>query len=213
MAEGGASEGKGGRHERRDRRPAVAGETIDGDRGGDQGGTGLGEAAASFEDDRRGRAGHAIRDVQRLIGRLLEPAARRRGFAETRILAEWRGIVGDSLARRCQPIRLDYGRGAATGGTLHLRCSGGAALELQHTAPQIKERINDYFGFRAVARLAMVQAPLPRARPAPPPSAPRPLAAEEEAAVMEGVAGIGDSDLQAALADLGRAVRTRRNRP
>jgi hypothetical protein len=102
--------------------------------------------------------------LSRLLTGLLSPAARARGFAAVGVIEEWPKVVGAGLARRCHPVRLEFRRGTTTGGTLLLQASGGAALELQHCSPQLIERVNDYFGFPAVARLRLVQMPL---RPSP----------------------------------------------
>lgn len=144
-----------------------------------------------------------------LLGRLLSPAARQRGFAAVAVLEEWPVIVGVGLARRCQPLRLEFRRGTTAGGTLVLQAAGGAALELQHVAPQLMERVNDYFGFRAVARLKVVQMPF-RPDP-PPPAAPhrRKLTEAEEALVASMVAPIEDPALGAALGALGRSIKSR----
>ena len=48
-------------------------------------------------------------------------------------------------------------------GTLVLRVEGPAAIEIQHLADVICERVNRFLGWRAVARLALRQAPLRRA--------------------------------------------------
>ena len=147
--------------------------------------------------------------VGRLLSKLLTPAARQRGFAAVAVIEEWPEIVGPSLARRCHPVRLAFRPGSKNGGTLVLQASGGAALELQHGAPQLLERVNDYFGFRAAARLQLLQMPL---RPVPPPPAPprtRSLSEAEEAALEAGVADVGDEQLGAALAALGRSIKAR----
>jgi hypothetical protein len=148
--------------------------------------------------------------LSRLLTRLLSPAARQRGFASVEVIEEWPKVVGPGLARRCHPVRLDFRRGATTGGTLVLQASGGAALELQHAAPQLVERVNDYFGFPAVARLRLVQMPLKPPPPAPAAPTPRPLTAAEEAALASEVAPLGDSELARALAALGRSIKARR---
>jgi hypothetical protein len=150
--------------------------------------------------------------LSRLLNRLLAPAARRRGFAAVEVLEQWPQIVGQHLARRCHPVRLDFRRGSTTAGTLVLQAGGGAALELQHCAPQIIERVNDYFGFPAVGRLRLVQSPL---HPAPRPPAPpplRPLSPAEQAALAEEVAVVGDAGLGAALEALGRSIKARQPR-
>ena len=75
------------------------------------------------------------------------------------------------------------------------------------------ERINVYFGYRAVQRLRLQQAPLPvpespaRRRPARPPHDAPPAIAPER------LAGIENPDLRAALDRLGRAVAAGPSRP
>jgi hypothetical protein len=148
--------------------------------------------------------------VARLLGAILDPAARRRGFAEASLLADWATIVGPALARRCQPVRVDYAPGRRRGGTLLVHTSGSAAIEVQHAAPQILERINTYFGFAAVRQLRLLQMPL---KPAPPRPrvGPRPLQPQEEEAVAASVTGVDDRELREALLVLGRAVRGTRS--
>jgi len=162
--------------------------------------------AASLRDPGRRKAAAAL---SRLLGGLLSPAARRRGFAAVAVVEEWPTIVGTGLAQRCHPVRLDFRRGTREGGTLVLQASGGAALELQHAAPQLIERINDYFGFRTVARLHLLQ--LPPRRPAVRPQLPprRQLTLEEAAAVAAAVAPLADTPLGAALSSLGRSIKSR----
>ena len=56
--------------------------------------------------------------------------------------------------------------------TLVLRVEGPVALEIQHLSGVIIEKVNRYFGWRAVGRIQIRQAPLMRrekkVRPAPP---------------------------------------------
>lgn len=151
------------------------------------------------------RRGGGLRRLPDLLTRLLDPVARRRGLAEARLLNDWPTIVGPHLAARCQPVRLSGGRDGA-GGVLWVHVSGASALELQHSEPQVVERINAHFGHRAVARLALRQAPLPRrAEPLPAPPA-TPPSAERLKAIEADVAAIEDPELRAALASLGRAL-------
>jgi len=154
---------------------------------------------------RQGRSGQAGRQVARLLGAILDPSARRRGFAEASLLADWSSIVGPVLARRCQPVRIDHPPGRRQAGTLLLQASGGVAIELQHGAPQLIERINTYFGHRVVRQLRLLQMPLPPAAAAPPP-APRPLRPQEEAILAAGVAEVADGGLREALLALGRTM-------
>lgn len=140
---------------------------------------------------------------------MLDPAARRRGFAEASLLADWQTIAGPALARRCQPLRIEHAPGRRSGGTLLLQVGGGVALEIQHQAPQLVERVNTYFGHRAIRQIRLLQMPLPPPAPPPPPARP-PLSPQAEASLAAGVSGVADEGLRSALLGLGRAVRATR---
>jgi hypothetical protein len=127
----------------------------------------------------------------------------KRGLATGRLIAEWRTIVGPSLADSSLPQRLTRPQDGA-GGTLTIKVRPGAAIEVQHWEPLIVERINAHFGFRAVDHLRLVQGVVPR-----PPGAPvRPPVVPVDDPVLTGqVAGIDDPELRDALLRLGRRVR------
>ena len=132
------------------------------------------------------------------------PALRKRGFAEARIATRWPEIIGQDLANQTLPEKLTRGQG---GGTLTLRASGAAALELTYLTPQILERINTYFGFQAVARLRLVQGPIP-ARPKSRFQRRRALNEAEAAQLDTWVAEVRSTRLKDALADLGHGILT-----
>jgi hypothetical protein len=153
------------------------------------------------------RRGGGLRRLPDLLSCLLDPAARRRGLAEAKLLTEWPSIVGPALAGRCQPIRLGNGTDRA-GGVLVLHVTGSAALELQHSEVQILERINGFFGYPAVTRLRLIQAPPFRRSSSPGPPVDRPVSTADELEVREAVQVIRDPALRTALADLGRALKS-----
>jgi len=125
--------------------------------------------------------------------------ARRGGGVLGRLKAEWAAVVGAELAAATWPEAL--GRD----GALKLRVASSLALDLQHRAPLVIERINFYFGRAAVARLVLVQGPLPLAPPSPT-ALSAPLAADEARALDLRLGDIADPELRAALARLGRLV-------
>lgn len=137
-----------------------------------------------------------------LLGRLLDPEAKRRGLAEVRLLTDWTRIIGPEIAGRCQPISL------SRDGLLHLDVSGSAALELQHNELQVVERINTFFGRPTVTRLRLRQAPhkrrvLAERAPSPPPA----LSSNEKEAITRTVETVADPDLRQALEALGGTLR------
>jgi hypothetical protein len=143
------------------------------------------------------------------IARLTKPLFAKRGLADGAIVAEWAAIVGPKLAEESAPEKIVYPGGQGTEGTLHLRiASGSLAIELQHLQPLLLERINGYFGYRAVARLKLIQGPVPKP-PARVGETPRALEPAEEEALARSLADVADADLHARLDALGRAILAR----
>ena len=145
------------------------------------------------------------------------PALRKRGLAVAGVLADWHRIVGPFLAGETAPERLVPGRalpdGGRDAGVLHLRVDSPAlAPEIAHLAPQIVEKVNGYFGYRAIARLHILHAPVDRPdsrRDAVPPPDATPAGKE---AVRRQTAEIEDDGLRDALQRLGAAVAARQDR-
>ena len=153
------------------------------------------------------RRGGGLWRLPDLLGQLLDPAARRRGLAEAKLLTEWPTIVGPGLAGRCQPIRLGKSEDRQ-GGVLVLHVAGTAALELQHSEPQILERINGFFGYPAVRRLHLIHAPPPSSSLRPIPPVHRSVSDVEEIELAQAVGNIRDPGLRDALQALGRALKS-----
>lgn len=134
-------------------------------------------------------------------------ALKKRGFVQGAIVGRWVEIVGEALADVSMPESLVFPTAEGAGATLHIKVAGPLALELQHLAPIVIERINSHFGYRAVAEIRLHQGLVStKARPKRP--APRPLSPEEERTLAGLVKPVRDEGLQAALAELGRAVLT-----
>jgi hypothetical protein len=142
-----------------------------------------------------------------LLNKVVGDTFARHGFASAELVTRWSAIVGDDIAAHCEPVKIQWPRADETGarppGTLVLRVEGPAAIEIQHLAGIIRERVNGFLGWRAVERIALRQAPL-RRRPEPMMPAADSGEAERIAASLPEIA---DDGLKQALARLGAAVR------
>ena len=157
------------------------------------------------------KPGKSARPLADLIGPALTAAFKRHGFASTEIVTHWEDIAGPEIAAHCEPIKITWPRQGTAGdseapepATLVLRCQGPAAIEIQHLAGVIVERVNRFLGWRAIDRIALRQAPLARrAKPKPPPA----IDAEAARRIAERMTDITDDDLRAALGRLGAALK------
>lgn len=143
-----------------------------------------------------------------LVARVIEPVAARRGFARADLVAIWSEIAGPMHAACTAPEKITWPRHAEgeepPAGTLFIRADGPRAIFLQHELPQIVERVNAFFGYRAVASARIVQGPVRRATPESP-ALPKVDAATERR-IADEVAAVEDEGLRAALHRLGQGV-------
>ena len=151
-----------------------------------------------------------VRKLAELTTELLADAFKKQGFAATELVTRWKDIVGADIAAHAEPVKLQWPREVngepAEPATLVLRVEGPAAIEIQHQSAVILERINRFFGWQAVGRIALRQAPLsrPKVKAAPPK-----LDASEVARVEATLTEVADDELRAALGRLGAAVKGR----
>lgn len=148
------------------------------------------------------------------IGKLTKQAFGQRGFASGTIIAQWSSVVGKNLASLSSPTRIIYPRGKRSRGTLYLRiASGSIAVELQHMEPLLIQRINAYFGYRAVERIQLQQSPLDNygednTSIYTPDD--RQLSPQEENDLNDALSNVKDSELHAALERLGQNIMRRK---
>jgi hypothetical protein len=147
------------------------------------------------------------RPLRDLLGKVVGDTFTRQGFASAELVTRWPEIAGAEIAAHSEPIKIQWPRPSDTGvrppGTLVLRVEGPAAIEIQHLAGVICERVNRFLGWRAIERIALRQAPLRRASRKPERTPDAAAAARLAASLPE----IADDDLRAALARLGAAVK------
>jgi hypothetical protein len=152
-----------------------------------------------------------------LVGNVVGETFRRQGFASAELVTRWTEIVGAEVSAHSEPIKVQWprasndsfaARGSGSGwerppGVLVLRVEGPAAIEIQHLAGMICERVNRFLGWRAIERVALRQAPLRRAPRTPA----KRLDAVAAARIAEALSEVVDDDLRQALGRLGAAVR------
>lgn len=154
-----------------------------------------------------------------LVAGTLAPALRAQGFAAADVVVAWADLVGERLGAVSRPVRVEWPRRARDAdpeappapATLVVRVESAFALEVQHLAPVLVERVNAYYGWRCIGRIVLRQGPVrrPEARPGPAPA----LDERDARRIADAVGGVDEEPLRAALDRLGRAVHTGRGRP
>ncbi len=152
----------------------------------------------------RPRGGPA-RPVADLVPQIGRAAFRRFGFVQSSVVTRWPEIVGPHHAKVCAPESIRFPPGEKADGIMQLVVLPAHAPLIQHVIPEIIERVNRFFGYKAVAKVkirqGMVKPPAAAERRALPPSL-KPIPMD----LGEGLRDIGDPELRAVLESLARSV-------
>jgi len=146
----------------------------------------------------------------------MTPVCRKRGFASVDIIASWADIVGERYGTRVQPERLVWPRrpdlsdpeSPPDPATLVVHTDGATALMLSHDGAQVMERINSFYGWRAIGRIKILQKPVQAKKP-PRKKPLRALTSREEQRLEENLQGVENDRLREALKKLGAQVIAR----
>jgi len=143
--------------------------------------------------------------VSEALGRVLDSALKKRGFATRDILTHWATIAPKPYDRLAVPDQLKWPRGAGhEGATLYLRCAPGQALALSHEAPLIVAAVNRYFGYFLVREVRVSAEPMRLAPKAPPADEIPPVEVTRKSS--EAVGSVENEALRDALKALGTHV-------
>ena len=150
-------------------------------------------------EERRGLGPRPVADMLPTVG---GAAFRRFGFVQSAVVSRWGEIVGERYAALSQPESIRFAPGSRRDGVLTLAVSGAHAPVMQHVAPTIIERVNRFFGYSAVAKVAMRQGTAPSVPPRPAPPSLRPVSME----VGDSLRDVADPELRECLAALAGAM-------
>jgi hypothetical protein len=155
----------------------------------------------------------APRQIAGFVPSLTRKAFEKYGFSAVALLTDWTEIVGRELAAFTAPERLKWPRAPEgepsedlqqrkrDGAVLSIRVEGPRALDVEYRRAEIAERVNTYFGYRAVGDVRIIQAPIDVK-----PIRPRLISTAADAVPLPEVA---DPALREALEKLGRGLKAK----
>jgi hypothetical protein len=154
------------------------------------------------------RRGHA-RACGDLVSDIAGTTFKRFGFVQGAVVSRWAEIVGERYARVSTPESIRFPAGKKAGGTLTLAVEGAHAPLMQHLGPLIMERVNRFFGYEAVSRIAFRQGRAAKVEQKPQ----RPVSAELPKELGEGLRQIADPELRTVLESLAGKLAGSRGKP
>ena len=151
------------------------------------------------------KRGGAARPIGELMPEIGRTAFRRFGFVQSSVVTRWPEIVGPTHAMVCSPEAIRFPPGEKSEGILQLVVRPAHAPLIQQVTPEIIERVNRFFGYKAVARVKIrqgeVKPPHVEERTKPPPSL-KSIPME----LGDSLRDIGDPELRTVLESLARSM-------
>ncbi len=149
------------------------------------------------------------RAVAELLPAIGGAAFRRFGFVQSSIVSRWPEIVGAKLAGASIPESIRFPVGKKQDGVLTLTVRGAHAPMMQHIAPEIIERVNRFFGYAAIVKVAIRQGEVAAPVPWKAPPSIRPVPVD----LGMSLKGIADPELRAVLESLAAGVASTHGLP
>ena len=125
------------------------------------------------------------------------------------LLDHWQEIVGNDYAQVTTPVKMTFPHqpleARRQGGTLCVRLPKGLAMEFSFKAEQIKQRVNDFFGYAAISKITFDPSHIhthPKTRHI------QPISQENKDFIEESVRDVSDGELKDALQNLGKTLLT-----
>lgn len=155
-------------------------------------------------EEHEGPRGGPARNIADIVPNIGRAAFRRFGFVQSSIVTRWDDIVGSRYAEVSAPESIRFPVGQKSNGTLNLVVASGFAPMIQHVLPEIVERVNRFFGYAAVTKVAMKQGMIERREPErrPSPKMLKPVPQD----LGEGLREIGDPELRSVLESLAQGL-------
>ena len=91
------------------------------------------------------------------LPKILKTKLKKANFVEISVIKNWKEIVGDDIAKNCWPIKIFFSDGNNSNGKIAIKVKRGWSLEIEYKNQEIIEKLNQYFGYKAISKINIIQ--------------------------------------------------------
>ena len=91
------------------------------------------------------------------LPKILKTKLKKVNFVEMSVIKNWKEIVGDDIAKNCWPIKIFFSDGNNSNGKITIKVKRGWSLEIEYKNQEIIEKLNQYFGYKAISKINIIQ--------------------------------------------------------
>jgi len=91
------------------------------------------------------------------LPKILKTKLKKANFVDISVIKNWKEIVGDDIAKNCWPIKIFFSDGNNSNGKITIKVKRGWSLEIEYKNQEIIEKLNQYFGYKAISKINIIQ--------------------------------------------------------
>ena len=98
-----------------------------------------------------------FKKVGKSLPKIIDKNIKERNFVEITLIKQWKEIMGQDIAKYCWPIKIIFSDIKNSNGIIFLKTKRGRSMEIEFKNDEIIEKLNQYFGYKAINKISVVQ--------------------------------------------------------
>ena len=98
-----------------------------------------------------------FKKVGKSLPKIIDKNIKERNFVEITLIKQWKEIMGQDIAKYCWPIKIVFSDIKNLNGIIFLKTKRGRSMEIEFKNDEIIEKLNKYFGYKAINKISLVQ--------------------------------------------------------
>jgi len=91
------------------------------------------------------------------LPKIIDKKIKEKIFVEVSLIKQWNNVVGNDIAKFCWPIKVIFSNIKNSNGIIFLKTKRGKSMEIEFKSEEIIEKLNQYFGYKAIGKISVVQ--------------------------------------------------------
>tara|TARA_B100001964_G_scaffold232057_1_gene287396 strand:- start:721 stop:1185 length:465 start_codon:yes stop_codon:yes gene_type:complete len=105
----------------------------------------------------KGRKQSYFKKIGKSLPKIIDKNIKERNFVEITLIKKWKEIIGEDIAKYCWPIKIVFSDIKNSNGIIFLKTKRGRSMEIEFKNDEIIEKLNQYFGYKAINKISIVQ--------------------------------------------------------
>ena len=98
-----------------------------------------------------------FKKIGKSLPKIITQDIKKKNYIQFSLLNNWKNIIGEEISKFCKPEKIIFSHTKNINGTIFLKTIRGRSLEIEFKSEEIIEKLNQYFGYKAVNKISIIQ--------------------------------------------------------